>query len=201
MEIILLVGDMRYESFLDKSKHDIASSSGLVLGSFSRSTFLQGDPFVGIFRTLDLLSPLLITLMVPSPLPEHMLVLSLHTLQGESCLWQRGAAHSGEFGLEGNDEAILSWSFYGLANNKVPYIRSCPICLLVFPSYEVSFDSCRGSRVKKPNSSSKRPWYGVASPLSKQMLVLSLHTPQGDGKEVQLILVNLDVTTILSSWG
>ncbi|PQQ08790.1 uncharacterized protein Pyn_15429 [Prunus yedoensis var. nudiflora] len=29
MEIIPPVGDMRYESFLDKSKHDIASSSGL----------------------------------------------------------------------------------------------------------------------------------------------------------------------------
>ncbi|CAL2225249.1 unnamed protein product [Prunus armeniaca] len=64
MEIIPPVGDMRYESFLDKSKYDIASSSGLVLGSFSSSTFLQGDPFLGIFRTLDLLSPLLITLMV-----------------------------------------------------------------------------------------------------------------------------------------
>ncbi|CAL2225511.1 unnamed protein product [Prunus armeniaca] len=63
MEIIPPVGDMRYESFLDKSKYDIASSSGLVLGSFSSSTFLQGDPFLGIFRTLDLLSPLLITLM------------------------------------------------------------------------------------------------------------------------------------------
>ncbi|CAL2225548.1 unnamed protein product [Prunus armeniaca] len=59
MEIIPPVGDMRYESFLDKSKYDIASSS-----SFSSSTFLQGDPFLGIFRTLDLLSPLLITLMV-----------------------------------------------------------------------------------------------------------------------------------------
>ncbi|CAL2225254.1 unnamed protein product [Prunus armeniaca] len=32
--------------------------------SFSSSTFLQGDPFLGILRTLDLLSPLLITLMV-----------------------------------------------------------------------------------------------------------------------------------------
>ncbi|CAL2226223.1 unnamed protein product [Prunus armeniaca] len=62
MEIIPPVGDMRYESFLDKSKYDIASSSGLVLGSFS--SILQGDPFLGIFRTLDLLSPLLITLMV-----------------------------------------------------------------------------------------------------------------------------------------
>ncbi|CAL2225560.1 unnamed protein product [Prunus armeniaca] len=64
MEIIPPVGDMRYESFLDKSKYDIASSSGLVLGSFSSSTFLQGDPFLGIFRTLDLLSPLLNTLMI-----------------------------------------------------------------------------------------------------------------------------------------
>ncbi|CAL2225252.1 unnamed protein product [Prunus armeniaca] len=34
------------------------------LHSFSSSTFLQGDPFRGILRTLDLLSPLLITLMV-----------------------------------------------------------------------------------------------------------------------------------------
>ncbi|CAL2235954.1 unnamed protein product [Prunus armeniaca] len=64
MEIILPVGDMRYESFLNKSKQDIASSSGLVLGSFSSRTFLQGDPFLGIFRTLDLLSPLLVMLMV-----------------------------------------------------------------------------------------------------------------------------------------
>ncbi|CAL2225504.1 unnamed protein product [Prunus armeniaca] len=63
MEIIPPVCDM--ESFLDKSKqHIIASSSGLVLGSFSSSTFLQGDPFLGILRTLNLLSPLLITLMV-----------------------------------------------------------------------------------------------------------------------------------------
>ncbi|CAL2226207.1 unnamed protein product [Prunus armeniaca] len=31
---------------------------------FSSSTFLQGDPFLGILRTLDLLSPLSITLMV-----------------------------------------------------------------------------------------------------------------------------------------
>ncbi|CAL2226238.1 unnamed protein product [Prunus armeniaca] len=64
MEIIPPVGDMRYESFLDKSKYDIASSSVLVLGSFSILQLLQGDPFLGIFRTLDLLSPLLITLMV-----------------------------------------------------------------------------------------------------------------------------------------
>ncbi|PQP98850.1 hypothetical protein Pyn_09791 [Prunus yedoensis var. nudiflora] len=47
MEIVPPFGDMRYESFLDKSKQDIASSSGLVLG-----------------RTLDLLSPLLVMLMV-----------------------------------------------------------------------------------------------------------------------------------------
>ncbi|CAL8997705.1 unnamed protein product [Prunus brigantina] len=64
MEIIPPFGDMRYESFLDKSKQDIASSSGLVLRSFSSRTFLQGDPFLGIFRTLDLLPPLLVMVMV-----------------------------------------------------------------------------------------------------------------------------------------
>ncbi|CAL8990242.1 unnamed protein product [Prunus brigantina] len=35
-----------------------------------------------------------------------MLVLSLHTLQGESCLWQGGAAHSGEFGC--NNYTVIS---------------------------------------------------------------------------------------------
>ncbi|CAL8998050.1 unnamed protein product [Prunus brigantina] len=34
------------------------------ISSFSSRTFLQGDPFLGIFGTLDLLSPLLVTFMV-----------------------------------------------------------------------------------------------------------------------------------------
>ncbi|PQQ02978.1 hypothetical protein Pyn_23496 [Prunus yedoensis var. nudiflora] len=52
MEIIPLVGDMRYESFLDKSKQDIASSSRLVLGrslvissSHSLVSIYQGEPW------------------------------------------------------------------------------------------------------------------------------------------------------------
>ncbi|KAI5333255.1 hypothetical protein L3X38_023385 [Prunus dulcis] len=37
---------------------------GSLFAIFSSRTFLQGDPFLGIFRTLDLSSPLLVTMMV-----------------------------------------------------------------------------------------------------------------------------------------
>ncbi|CAL9003021.1 unnamed protein product [Prunus brigantina] len=47
MEIIPLVGDMRYKSFLDKSKEDIASSSELVLG---RSLFISSKPLLGFHK-------------------------------------------------------------------------------------------------------------------------------------------------------
>ncbi|CAL2226987.1 unnamed protein product [Prunus armeniaca] len=91
---------------------------------FSSSTFLQGDPFLGILRTLDLLSPLLITLMVRF-LPKQMLVLSLHTLQGEYCLWQGGAAHSGEFGCK-----------YLTMISTPSHLESGTICVSVFPTQQ-----------------------------------------------------------------
>ncbi|KAI5356254.1 hypothetical protein L3X38_009149 [Prunus dulcis] len=46
MEIIPPVGDMRYESFLDKSKQDI-ESSGLVLGG---SLFISSKPLLGFHK-------------------------------------------------------------------------------------------------------------------------------------------------------
>ncbi|CAL8078512.1 unnamed protein product [Prunus armeniaca] len=141
----------------------------------SSSTFLQGDLFLGILRTLDLLSPLLITLMSArvKSLTQQVPYATTHIKVNQEMI-AGGAAHSGEFGckyltmistpshlesgticvsvfptqqhptqksagpkrhrsvecvqvfwpcdfeftMEGNDEAILSWSFCGLANNK-----------------------------------------------------------------------------------
>ncbi|CAL8998054.1 unnamed protein product, partial [Prunus brigantina] len=91
-----------------------------------------------------------------------MLVLLLHILQGESCLWQGVAAHSDEFGCK-----------YLTMISTPSHLESATICFSVFPTQQHPTQKSAGP--KRRRSLNNR-----TSPPPKHMLVLSLRILQGE---------------------